>query len=216
MEHLLAEMYFIESRAAAFEYFNILNQNSKIPKESVLEGLYLVFLGKYSEAKKLLLPIKEKFPGRLAVRLAMLDVYEKEKNISSYLRELREVSELVFGMQQFELAERTAQKALAIPNKTSEWSDAEIYDFLASCHEQSGYVYRAILMSRKAVENAHKEEENSNFSCILRIYSGQIPPENKRKLRLLFAKFFKLTRKWPMRDTCLESFWLPRKSIKKH
>ncbi|EMN90416.1 tetratricopeptide repeat protein [Leptospira weilii] len=188
VEHLLAEMYFIESRAAAFEYFNILNQNSKIPKESVLEGLYLVFLGKYSEAKKLLLPIKEKFPGRLAVRLAMLDVYEKEKNISSYLRELREVSELVFGMQQFELAERTAQKALAIPNKTSEWSDAEIYDFLASCHEQSGYVYRAILMSRKAVENAHKEEEKLKFQLHLAYLLRANPPGKQEEAEAIIRK----------------------------
>ncbi|AVV80359.1 Uncharacterized protein XB15_02613 [Leptospira santarosai] len=181
VEHLLAETYFVESRATAFEYFNTLNRNSKIPKEGVLEGLYLVFLGRYSEAKKLLLPIKEKFPGRLAVRLAMLDVYEREKNPSLYLRELREVSELAFEIQQFELAERTAQRALAIPDKTQEWNDAEIYDFLASCHEQSGYVYRAILTARKAVENARKEEEKLKFQLHLAYLLRANPPGKKEE-----------------------------------
>ncbi|EMY79016.1 tetratricopeptide repeat protein [Leptospira weilii serovar Ranarum str. ICFT] len=185
VEHLLAEMYFIESRATAFEYFNVLNQNSKIPKDGVLKGLYLVLLGKYAEAKDLLLPVKEKFPTRLAVRLAMLDVYEKEKNSSLYLKELREVAELVFGMQQFSLAERTAQKALVIPDKTSEWNDAEIYDFLASCHEQSGYVYRAILMSRKSVETARKEEEKLKFQLHLAYLLRADPPGKKEEAEVI-------------------------------
>ncbi|MGJ4753513.1 tetratricopeptide repeat protein [Leptospira kmetyi] len=181
VEHLLAEMYFIESKASAFEYFNILNQQSKIPKGSVLEGLYLVLLGKYSEAKNLLLPVREKFPGRLAVRLGMLDVYEREKNPNVYAKELKEVAELVFGMQQFELAERTANRALAISDKSSVWEEAEIYDFLASCHEQSGYVYRAILMSRKAVEKVQKEEDKLKFQLHLAYLLRNDPPGKREE-----------------------------------
>lgn len=187
VEHLLAEMYFIESKSSAFEYFNILNQQSKIPKGSVLEGLYLVLLGKYSEAKNLLLPVKEKFPGRLAVRLAMLDVYEREKNPNVYLKELKDVAELVFGMQQFELAERTANRALAVSEdsccskKPSVWEESEIYDFLASCHEQSGYVYRAILMSRKAVENVQKEEDKLKFQLHLAYLLRNDPPGKREE-----------------------------------
>ncbi|XDD48778.1 tetratricopeptide repeat protein [Leptospira sp. WS92.C1] len=185
VEHLLAEMYFIESRSTAFEYFNILDQQGKIPKKSVLEGLYLVLSGKYENAKNLLLPIQERFPNRLAVRLAMLDVYQREKNPSRYLKELREVSELIFGMQQFELAERTAQRALAIQNKTSEWSDSEIYDFLASCHEQSGFVYRAILMSRKAVETAENSEQKLKFQLHLAYLLRADPPGKKEEAESL-------------------------------
>ncbi|PJZ52643.1 tetratricopeptide repeat protein [Leptospira adleri] len=191
VEHLLAEMYFIESRSYAFEYFNVLSQQSKIPKESVLEGLYLVLLGKYIEAKKILLPVKEKFPGRLAVRLAMLDIYEREKNPSQYLKELREVSEIVFGMQQFELAERTAQRASLIPNKTSEWNDAEIYDFLASCHEQSGFVYRAILESRKAVEKAEKTSDKLKFQLHLAYLLRSDPPNKKEEAEILIRDVLK-------------------------
>ncbi|RHX89570.1 tetratricopeptide repeat protein [Leptospira stimsonii] len=191
VEHLLAEMYFIESRSYAFEYFNILNQQSRIPRGSVLEGLYLVLLGKYIEAKKILLPIKEKFPGRLAVRLAMLDVYEREKNLPQYLKELREVSEIVFGMQQFELAERTAQRASVIPNKTSEWNDAEIYDFLASCHEQSGFVYRAILESRKAVEKAEKNSDKLKFQLHLAYLLRADPPNKKEEAETLIRDVLK-------------------------
>ncbi|RHX85020.1 tetratricopeptide repeat protein [Leptospira stimsonii] len=191
VEHLLAEMYFIESRSYAFEYFNVLNQQSKIPRGSVLEGLYLVLLGKYIEAKKILLPIKEKFPGRLAVRLAMLDVYEREKNPSQYLKELREVSEIVFGMQQYELAERTAQRASVIPNKTSEWNDAEIYDFLASCHEQSGFVYRAILESRKAVEKAEKNSDKLKFQLHLAYLLRADPPNKKEEAETLIRDVLK-------------------------
>lgn len=191
VEHLLAEMYFIESRSYAFEYFNVLNQQSKIPRGSVLEGLYLVLLGKYIEAKKILLPIKEKFPGRLAVRLAMLDVYEREKNPPQYLKELREVSEIVFGMQQYELAERTAQRASVIPNKTSEWNDAEIYDFLASCHEQSGFVYRAILESRKAVEKAEKNSDKLKFQLHLAYLLRADPPNKKEEAETLIRDVLK-------------------------
>ncbi|UOG62029.1 tetratricopeptide repeat protein [Leptospira noguchii] len=185
VEHLLAEMYFIESRATAFEYFNILNRNSKIPKGGVLEGLYLVLQGETEQAKVLLLPIKEKFPGRLAVRLAMFDVYEKENNVSLFLKELREVAELVFGMQQFELAERIAQKALTVSDKSTEWSKAEIYDFLASCNEQSGYIYRAILMSRKAVESSKKEEDKLKFQLHLAYLLRNDPPDKKEEAETL-------------------------------
>ncbi|MBM9501543.1 tetratricopeptide repeat protein [Leptospira sp. 201903071] len=191
VEHLLAEMYFIESRSYAFEYFNILNQQSKIPKGSVLDGLYLVLLGKYAEAKKILLSVKEKFPARLAVRLAMLDIYEKEKDPPKYLRELREVSEIVFGMQQFELAERTAQRASQIPNKTSEWSSAEIHDFLASCHEQSGFVYRAILESRRAVELAEKNSDKLKFQLHLAYLLRADPPNKKEEAENLIREVLK-------------------------
>ncbi|TGK25906.1 hypothetical protein EHQ05_13630 [Leptospira yasudae] len=191
VEHLLAEMYFIESKATAFEYFNILNQQSKIPKGSVLEGLYLVLLGKYSDAKNILQPVKEKLPGRLAVRLGMLDIYEKEKNSSLYRKELREVAELVFNMQQFELAERTANRALLVSDSSSEWGEAEIYDFLASCHEQSGSIYRAILMSRKAVEKAQKEEEKLKFQLHLAYLLRAEPPGKKEEAEAIIRNVLK-------------------------
>ncbi|EJO79334.1 tetratricopeptide repeat protein [Leptospira interrogans] len=192
VEHLLAEMYFIESRASAFEYFNILNKNSKIPKGGVLEGLYLILQGKTKQAKVLLLAVKEKFPSRLAVRLAMLDVYETENNTSLFLKELKEVAELVFGMQQFELAERIAQRALSVSNKSSEWSKSEIYDFLASCHEQSGYIYRAILMSRKAVENSKKEEETLKFQLHLAYLLRNDPPDKKEEAETLIRNVLQI------------------------
>ncbi|MCG6168117.1 tetratricopeptide repeat protein [Leptospira sanjuanensis] len=191
VEHLLAEMYFIESKATAFEYFNILNQQSKIPKGSVLEGLYLVLLGKYSEAKNILQPVKEKLPGRLAVRLGMLDIYEKEKNSSLYRKELREVAELVFNMQQFELAERTANRALLASDSASEWGEAEIYDFLASCHEQSGSIYRAILMSRKAAEKAQKEEDKLKFQLHLAYLLRAEPPGKKEEAEAIIRNVLK-------------------------
>ncbi|MDV6237118.1 tetratricopeptide repeat protein [Leptospira ellisii] len=181
VEHLLAEMYFIESRSSAFEYFNVLNQQGKIPQGSVVEGLYFVLLGRYSEAKRLLLPVKEKFPARLAVRLGMLDVYEREKDSALYRKELREVAELVYGMQQYELAERTAQRALLIPTQNEVWSAPEIYDFLASCNEQNGSLYRAILMSRKAVESSENDGARLKFQLHLAYLLRGDPPGKKEE-----------------------------------
>ncbi|EMO03453.1 tetratricopeptide repeat protein, partial [Leptospira interrogans serovar Icterohaemorrhagiae str. Verdun HP] len=164
----------------------------KIPKGGVLEGLYLILQGKTKQAKVLPLPVKEKFPSRLAVRLAMLDVYETENNTSLFLKELKEVAELVFGMQQFELAERIAQRALSVSNKSSEWSKSEIYDFLASCHEQSGYIYRAILMSRKAVENSKKEEETLKFQLHLAYLLRNDPPDKKEEAETLIRNVLQI------------------------
>ncbi|TGK38659.1 hypothetical protein EHQ12_04640 [Leptospira gomenensis] len=181
VEHLLAEMYFIESRSSAFEYFNVLNQQAKIPRGSVVEGLYFVLLGKYADAKRILFPVKEKFPARLAVRLAMLDVYEREKDSALYRKELREAAELAYGMQQYELAERTAQRALLIPPQNEIWSVPEIYDFLASCNEQNGSLYRAILMSRKAVEISEKDETRLKFQLHLAYLLRGDPPGKKEE-----------------------------------
>lgn len=180
VEMMLGEMYFVESRSMAANYFEDLKSRGKLNKGSLLYGLYCVLNSKYSEAKKIILPVREKYPNRLWVRLAMMEILKHEPDFKSevFSRELMETAGIAVQSQLWNLAETLVNESieLAVKNDASKSDLAERYNFLATVYEQSGSVYRAIVAIRKAIELSENSEAARKYDLHLAFLLRSQPP----------------------------------------
>ncbi|MEI1279312.1 tetratricopeptide repeat protein [Leptospira venezuelensis] len=180
VELMLGEMYFIESRSMAAGYFEDLKKKGKLNKDGVLFGLYSVLNSKYSDARRILFPLKEKFPKRLSIRLGVLEVQKRDLNIDKkeYIRELVEVASIALQSQLTTLAETLLLESIKITEqeKLDPRILAEQYDFLAGVYEQSGSVFRSIISVRKAIQFTSSPEDSKKYELHLAFLLRGNPP----------------------------------------
>ncbi|PJZ68296.1 hypothetical protein CH373_10420 [Leptospira perolatii] len=180
VELMLGEMIFIESRSSALAYFESLNRENRLPKDSILYGLYCVLVAKDSEARRVLAPIREKYPRRLSVRLGILELNKKEKNHETreFSKELLEIADIALQAQLWNLSETLVKDAIYISEKIKDETTvlAAEYNFLSTVYENAGSVYRALLAVRKAVELSNNPEEKRKYNLHLSYILRGTPP----------------------------------------
>lgn len=180
VELMLGEMYFVESRSMAAVHFESLKKKGKLPKDGILFGLYAVLNSRYADARKTLFPLKEKSPGRLSVRLGIIEILKRDPNISKmeYAKELVEVAGIALQSQLPSLAETLLVEALRISIQEGKEKSliAEEYDFLGTVYERQGSVFRAILSVRSAIGYAQTPEESRKYNLHLAYLLRGNPP----------------------------------------
>lgn len=169
VELLLAEMYFVESRITAYPFFKKLDEEGKIPKIHLANGLYAVLRRDWLFADGFLRTFIPKHKKRLAARLGWIDVLRARYEPNDLAVELKNVAEMAYGMRQFRLAYNLASELLVVQQKMS--ADPRViaytYWFLSNCMEQLNSPHRAILYSKKAIEISPQSEEKEKYQLHL-------------------------------------------------
>ncbi|MCE9501248.1 MAG: tetratricopeptide repeat protein [Leptospira sp.] len=169
VEQMLAEMYFIEARSHAVTYFESLARAGRIPKKSYVDFLFNILKGRHSESLDFFRYTVKNQPKRLSAHLALIEIYKKTGKFSEYSAELKETAEVAFTFKQFLLSADLSNEVNSLWQKHPELkgSYAQLYDFMASCYEESGFPNRALISIRKAIAFAEKTEEKESMSLHL-------------------------------------------------
>ncbi|EQA36150.1 tetratricopeptide repeat protein [Leptospira inadai serovar Lyme str. 10] len=195
VEMMLGEMYFVESRSMSSAYFEELKKNGKLYKGSLLYGLYCVLTSRYEEAKKIIYPMREKYPRRLWVRLAVLEILKHQPDLKGevYSKELVETAEIAVQSQLWNLSETLIQESIDIASKDGSPKSvlASRYNFLATVYEQSGSVYRAIVAIRKSIELSGTPDEIRKYRLHLAFLLRGNPPGKTKEAEQITKEIIK-------------------------
>ncbi|MBP7280663.1 MAG: hypothetical protein KBA66_03745 [Leptospiraceae bacterium] len=166
---LLAEMHFIENKMFSLSYFENLQKEGKIKDESLLGSIYKVLTGKHKEAEDYFVGMSTKNPNRLSLRIALIIIYSKLKKTTELANELRATSEIAYSYKQYNLAIELSMQLLelSLTNPELKIRPAIVYDFIATCYEDSGAPFLAIHYIRKALDISENEQEKINLSLHL-------------------------------------------------
>ncbi|PJZ86378.1 tetratricopeptide repeat protein [Leptospira harrisiae] len=151
--HMLAEIYFMDSRDSAAIFFATLKKEKKIPKEGIVYMLdQLVSGSKYGLETKLKAYIQEN-PGRLSPRIALLELAEKE-NSPEYEVLNADTAQSAFEYRQYLTAEKILRKGLSrIVSKENANEDQSLYyEKISSCQEMLGLWNHATMSTKEALE----------------------------------------------------------------
>lgn len=161
---LLAELHFIENKMFSLSYFENLQKEGKIKEEGLLASFYKVLTGKHKEAEDYFIAVSEKNPGRLSLRIALIIIYTKLKKTNELANELKITSEIAYANKQYNLAIELAMQylELSLNNPDLKIKPVPVYDFIATCYEDSGAPFLGIHYLRKALDSAENEAEKIN------------------------------------------------------
>ncbi|TGM82361.1 tetratricopeptide repeat protein [Leptospira mtsangambouensis] len=150
--HMLAEIYFMDSRDTAPIYFATLKKEKKIPKEGIVYLLDRLISGsKLGLETKLKTYIQEN-PGRLSPRIALLELAEKE-NIPEYEVLNADTAQYAFEYRQYLTAEKILRKGLSrIETKENANEEKSLYfEKISSCQEMIGLWNHAVKSTKEAL-----------------------------------------------------------------
>jgi|GEM_PF-1301980 len=162
---MLGEIYFLDSRTMAPEYFAKLANEKKIPKEGLISILDRFLKGERSGIADELSSFLEKNPGRLAARVAYQESIphsEKEKLYKALLS----TGALAFQYRQYVVSENAFSSAIRFA-ETEDSIDADLpglFERISHCEEAMGYPNSAIRSVKKAIFLSRNEAEKNNLN----------------------------------------------------
>jgi tetratricopeptide (TPR) repeat protein len=176
---LLAEMHFIENKMFSLSYFENLQKEGKIKEESLLGSINKVLVGKHKEAEEYFVTMSAKNPNRLSLRIALIIIYSKLKKTTELANELKATSEIAYSYRQYNLAIELSLQLLelSLTNPELQLRPVGIYDFIATCYEDSGAPFLGIHYLRKALDIAEIESDKISLS----LHMANIYRHNKVK-----------------------------------
>ncbi|MCG6153051.1 tetratricopeptide repeat protein [Leptospira bandrabouensis] len=158
--HMLAEIYFMDSRDTAPIYFATLKKEKKIPKDGIIFYLYQLISGSNEGLETKLKTYIQENPGRLSPRIALLELAEKEKN-PDYQTLNAETAQYAYEYRQYYTAEKILRKGLSEIN-LKENSDEEktlFYEKISSCQEMLGQWNHAVMSTKEALRLTKETEK---------------------------------------------------------
>lgn len=169
VELLLAEMYYVDSKAIAYPYFTKLKQENKLTKDHLTYTINEILNRNWTSADLFLRDFLPNHANRIAARLAWLEVLEAKYNKEDLAIELKVVAELSYTMKQPLIAHNLMLDRIKLQEKNPSLADdiAYSYWFLANCMEELKSPNRAILYSKKAIALAKSDEEKEKYEVHL-------------------------------------------------
>ncbi len=176
---LLAEMHFIENKMFSLSYFENLSKEGKFKEESLLGSINKVLVGKHKEAEEYFVTMSAKNPSRLSLRIALIIIYSKLKKTTELASELKATSEIAYSYKQYNLAIELGMQLLelALTNPELKLRTVGIYDFIATCYEDSGAPFLGLHYLRKALDIAETDSDKISLS----LHMANIYRHNKVK-----------------------------------
>ncbi len=162
--HMLGELYFMDSRVFAPEYFSILSLEKKIPKEGTIKLISRYLSGDTETLESELKLFIEKNPNRLSTRILLADLITKNDVTNKYKAAV-EAGQWAFQYRQYVTAENYFSKALEIAKVNADLTNEIplLYEKISYCKESMSAVQTAILLMRKALSLAKTEETIESF-----------------------------------------------------
>lgn len=168
---LLGEIIFIENRYEAYLYLN--KNHEKIRENSLAYLLYQFLNGNVSTVSGKIKKFILNNPERLAAKLALLSILEKEGEAEAsvadklhhweeFSEEVKKTSEIAYQYKQYFLAANLAEKLIQL-SVSHPLIHARIYDFIATCYEYADSPNRSILYVKKAIEAANNQDDKEKF-----------------------------------------------------
>lgn len=162
--HMLGELYFIDSRLFASQYFSLLESEKKIPKEG---AIHLISKFLKQETEGLSTEVESfisKNPNRLSTRILYADLMSREIASKKYKPTL-DAGQWAFQYRQYVSAEKYFLRALDTAKSTPEFeSDIPLlYEKISHCKESQSQIQSAILSMRLALGLAKTEEMRDAF-----------------------------------------------------
>ncbi len=162
--HMLGELYFIDSRLFASQYFTLLESEKKIPKEG---AIYLISRFLRQETEGLSAEVDTfitKNPNRLSTRILYADLMSGEVGSKRYKATL-DAGQWAFQYRQYVTAEKYFLRALDLAKRTPEFeSDIPLlYEKISHCKESQSQIQSAILSMRLALGLAKTDEMRDTF-----------------------------------------------------
>ncbi len=169
VELLLAEMYYVESKAIAYPYFTKLKEENKLPKDHLTYTINEILNLNWTSADLFLRDFLPNHTNRIAARLAWLEVLEAKYKKEDFAAELKVVAELSYTMKQVLVAHNLMLDRVRLQERNPSLADdiAYSYWFLANCMEELKSPNRAILYSKKAISLAKNNEEKEKYEIHL-------------------------------------------------
>jgi tetratricopeptide (TPR) repeat protein len=162
--HMLAEMYFIDSRAFAPEYFFMLEKEKKIPKDGIIKFISDYLKGNFSGLESDVSGYLLKNQNRLSAYVLYADLVSA-KDVEKKYKAILDAGKYAFQYRQYMTAENYFLKALAIALDTKEFSKdvSLLYEKISQCKEAQKQYISSILNMRMAVKFATEPEAIDAF-----------------------------------------------------
>ncbi|TGK78547.1 tetratricopeptide repeat protein [Leptospira noumeaensis] len=159
--HMLAEIYFMDSRDMAPVYFATLKKEKKIPKEGIVFLLDKLISGSKTGLETKLRSYIQENPGRLSPRIALLELAEKEK-LADYEILNAETAQYAYEYRQYLTAEKILKSGLSkLESKENVGEEKSLYyEKISSCQEMLGLWNHSIKSTKESLRLT-KETEKS-------------------------------------------------------
>ncbi|MCW7482215.1 tetratricopeptide repeat protein [Leptospira kanakyensis] len=158
--HMLAEIYFMDSRDSAPIYFATLRKEKKIPKEGIVFLLDKLISGSKTGLETKLRSYIQENPGRLSPRVALLELAEKEK-LSDYEILNADTAQYAYEYRQYLTAEKILRSGLSkINSKENADEDKSLYyEKISSCQEMLGLWNHAVMSTKESLRLTNETEK---------------------------------------------------------
>ncbi|TGL90156.1 tetratricopeptide repeat protein [Leptospira congkakensis] len=158
--HMLAEIYFMDSRDAAPIYFATLKKEKKIPKEGIVFLLDKLIAGSKTGLETKLKSYIQENPGRLSPRIALLELAEKE-NLSDYEVLNADTAQYAYEYRQYLTAEKILRRGLSrISSKENADEEKSLFfEKISSCQEMLGLWNHAILSTKESLRLTNETDK---------------------------------------------------------
>lgn len=148
--HMLAEIYFLEARDLAPQFFDTLKNEKKIPKDGIIPILYQLVNGRTIGIDEKLRNFIKANPGRLSPRVAFLELADK-LNDPDYEQINAETAQYAYEYRQYGLAEKILKRGKQRLKPTQVEEQASYLEKIANCQEMLGQWNHAILSMKEAI-----------------------------------------------------------------
>ncbi|MCB1188995.1 MAG: tetratricopeptide repeat protein [Leptospiraceae bacterium] len=189
-----AEIYYIQKKKNILSYFQKIEKEGLIKKNSLIEGLYLVLQDKYPEAERIILAYRKKYPKKVSPRLAYIEILKKTGKFQGLSVELKDTAELLSLYRQYYMAIELAKELLKLSEKNSDIKikSSSLYNFTASCYEKLSYPYMALHYIRLAIKassnNSDRHSYMLHYANILRLPPIKRYDKSNRVIKRILKK----------------------------
>ncbi len=154
--HLLAEMFFLDSRTMSNAYFDLLEKEGKIPKTGIIRYLYQLLNGDKANLSLELLAFLEKNPNRLSARVAYQESLSDKTSKLARFQAYVSTAELAFAYRQFWVAKEALEKAIQVSKDDPALAiDIPVLlERISRCDEELGKPNLAILRVQEGLEKS--------------------------------------------------------------
>ena len=164
---LLAEIIYIENKNESYHFLQKFRE--KIRKTSLASRIAKLQNGFGHTVSEDIKKFIDKYPNRLAARVAYLQILENQKQWDIFPDQVKNASELAYNFRLYSLSARMAYNLLEHSEQHPEWKleKSRINDFIGGCFEDEGHPYQAILYVKKAVQLETNEKNRDKFKLHL-------------------------------------------------
>jgi tetratricopeptide (TPR) repeat protein len=148
--HMLAEIYFLNARDLAPQFFLTLKNENKIPKEGFMPLLYQLVNGSNLDLSEKLRAFIKGNPGRLSPRVALLELAEKN-NDPEYEQLNAETAQYAYEYRQYGLAENILRRGMNRLSQNQIEQRVNYLEKISACQEMLGQWNRSILSIKEAI-----------------------------------------------------------------